>query len=97
MKFAIVDSKEIDKEIAVDLQSKKIALIEWLVRVQDEELINRIDTIRKNSVDESYNQQMPASEAQLESKMDLAARQIVEGRIHAQEAVEKYLEGRFKQ
>ena len=80
----------------MDVAVKKIELIEWLARLQDEKLIQRFETLRKGSIKEMYEQQMPKTMEQLQAKLEQSEKDIAEGKVHSQDEVEKYFKARFK-
>ncbi len=53
----------------MDIAIKKVELIEWLARLQDEKLIQRIETLRKSSIKELYEKRMPKNMEGLEAKL----------------------------
>lgn len=75
---------------------KKVELIEWLTRLQDERILQRIETLRKDSATELYEQQMPKNQNELQTKIERAEKDVVEGNVYAQEAVEHYFKDKFK-
>ncbi len=77
----------------MDIALKKIRLIEWLTRVDDEELIRIIEKVRKDSVNDTYKKRIPASLEEIERKLDRAEEDIESGRIYSQRDIETY----FKQ
>lgn len=79
----------------MNIAVKKVELIEWLARLQDEKLIQRIETLRKGSIIELYEQRMPKTLEEL--KLDRSERDISEGKVHTQEEVESYFNARFRQ
>lgn len=81
----------------MDIALKKVELIEWLTRLQDEKLIQRIELLRKGSVDELYEQRIPKTMEALQEKLDRSDAAIKEGKVHSQEDVENYFKARFKQ
>lgn len=81
----------------MDIALKKVELIEWLARLQDEKLIQRIELLRKGSVDELYEQRIPKTMEALQEKLDRSEAAIKEGKVHSQEDVENYFKARFKQ
>ncbi len=81
----------------MDIAVKKVELIEWLARLQDEKLIQRIETLRKNSIQELYEQQMPKTREALQAKLNQSEKDINEGKVYSQEEVENYFNARFKQ
>jgi hypothetical protein len=79
----------------MDIAVKKIELIEWLARLQDEKLIQRIETLKKGLIKELYEQRMPKSVEELETKLNRSEEAISAGRVHSQEEVESYFKARF--
>ena len=84
------------KFMNMDIAVKKVELIEWLARLQDEKLIQRIETLRKGSIKELYEQRMPKTKEELEAKLSQSEKDIKEGKVHSQEEVESYFKARFK-
>ena len=83
--------------MTMDIAVKKVELIEWLARLQDEKLIQRIETLRKSSIQELYEQQMPKTREALQAKLNQSEKDINEGKVYSQEEVENYFNARFKQ
>lgn len=81
----------------MDIAVKKVELIEWLARLQDEKLIQRIETLKKSSIKELYEQRMPKTKEELQAKLDQSEKDVKEGKVHSQEDVENYFKARFKQ
>lgn len=79
----------------MDIALKKIELIEWLTRLQDEKLIQRIEAIRKGSAQEVYDSRIPKTRSELQDKLDRSAADIKSGRVHSQEEVEGIFKARF--
>lgn len=79
----------------MDITVKKIELIEWLTRLQDESLIQKIDVLRKNSVKDIYEQRMPKTAQDLQAKLDRSEQDIKAGKIHSQEEVESFFKSKF--
>jgi hypothetical protein len=84
------------KFIIMDIAVKKVELIEWLVRLQDEKLIQRIETLKRGSVMESYEQRMPKTMKELQVKLDKSEKDISTGKVHSQKVVERHFKARFK-
>jgi hypothetical protein len=80
----------------MDISTKKVELIEWLARLQDESLIHRIDMLKKNSAKEIYEQRMSHTIEQLEASVERSESDLAEGKVHTQEEVESYFKARFK-
>ena len=83
--------------MTMDIAVKKVELIEWLARLQDEKLIQRIETLRKNSIQELYEQRMPKTREGLQAKLNQSEKDINAGKVYSQEEVENYFNARFKQ
>ena len=80
----------------MDISVKKVELIEWPARLQDEKLIQRIETLRKGSIKELYEQRMPKTMEELQAKLDRSEKDIDEGKLYSKEEVDNYFKGRFK-
>lgn len=74
----------------MNIALKKIRLIEWLTRVEDEELIRIIENVRKNSVNDTYEKRIPTSLEEIERKLDRAEDDIESGHIYSQGDSEAY-------
>jgi len=75
----------------MDIAVKKIDLINWLSRLQDEALIKKIETLRKSSVKSVYESRMTEN---LESKLARSEADIQLGRIHSHEKVKAYFKAK---
>ena len=93
MKPLSLDTKFMTMDIAI----KKVELIEWLARLQDEKLIQRIEALKKGSIKELYEQRTPKTMEEVQAKLDRSERDIQSGKVHSQEEVESYFKARFKQ
>jgi len=80
----------------MDIAVKKVELIEWLARLQDEKLIQRIETLKRASAKELYEQRMPKTKEALEAKLNRSEKDIKGGKVHSQKEVERYFKARFK-
>ncbi|MBY0436330.1 MAG: hypothetical protein K2U26_19720 [Cyclobacteriaceae bacterium] len=74
---------------------KKIELIKWLARLQDEKLIHRVEALRASSIKEAHASRTPKNIKDLEVKLKRSKQDIEAGRVHTQEEVEKILKARF--
>ena len=54
----------------MDIALKKIELIEWLTRLQDERSIQKVENLRKGPANNLYESRMPKSMAELQKKTD---------------------------
>lgn len=74
---------------------KKVELIEWLSRLQDEKLIYKIEALRQGSVQEIYDARIPNTRSELEEKLGRSEKDIQLGRIHSQDEVESFFKTKF--
>jgi hypothetical protein len=81
----------------MDIAVKKVELIEWLVRLQDEKLIQQIESLKKGSIKDMYEQRIPKTSSELQAKLDQSEKDISLGKVHSQEEVEGYFKSRFNQ
>lgn len=81
----------------MDIAVKKVELIEWLARLQDEKLIQRIEILKKGSVKEAYELRTPKTMEDLQAKLDQSEKDISSGEVHTQQEAEDYFKARFKQ
>lgn len=81
----------------MNIAVKKVELIEWLVRLQDEKLIQRIETLRKGSIKDMYEQRIPETLEDLQKKLDQSEKDISSGSVHSQQNVEDYFKAKFNQ
>ena len=79
----------------MDIAVKKIELIEWLARLQDESLIQKIEVLRKGSIKDIYEQRMPKTMKGLQEKIAHSEQDIKAGNVHSQEEVESFFRTRF--
>lgn len=79
----------------MDIAVKKIELIEWLARLQDESLIQKIEVLRKGSINDIYEQRMPKTPEDLQAKLSRAEEDIKGGKTHSQEEVESFFKSKF--
>jgi hypothetical protein len=79
----------------MDLAVKKVELIEWLVQLQDENMLKRIELLKKGSVEAHYNSRMPKNDIELKKKLEQSEKDIEEGRIYSQQEVEDHFFSKF--
>ncbi len=82
--------------MSMDLALKKIELIEWLSRLQDEKLIQRIKALKKGSAEDAYKIRMPKTMNDLQEKLDRSEEDIKSGRIHSHEEVKDFFDKKFE-
>jgi hypothetical protein len=79
----------------MDIAVKKVELIEWLARLTDEKLIQKIDALKKNSASDVYQQRMPKTLNDLNEKLKQSEKDAIEGNVHTHESVENFFKARF--
>ncbi len=79
----------------MDLAIKKIELIEWLARIQDEKIISEIEALKKGTVKIAYDLRMPRTAHDLQAKIDRSEEDIKEGRTYQQDEVASYFKTKF--
>lgn len=79
----------------MDIAVKKLELIEWLARLQDESLIQKIEVLRRGSVKDIYEQRIPKTMEDLQAKLDRSEQDIKAGKVHSQEEVESFFKSKF--
>ena len=74
----------------MDIAVKKVELIEWLARLQDRSLLEKVDSLKKKAVIEAYEAKMkPMTSAEYKSILDQAEEDLKNGRVTSQEDLEK--------
>ncbi|MEJ0057152.1 MAG: hypothetical protein WDN75_16740 [Bacteroidota bacterium] len=81
----------------MDIAVKKVELIEWLVRLQDESIIQRVEDLRKDSIKNVYEKRMREMVQEPEMKLDKSDDDINSGRTHSQQDVEELFRKKFDQ
>jgi len=71
----------------MDIQAKKLNLIEWVIQLKDEAIINRIDAFRKKV--SSYDPGKRMTMEELYSDLEESEKDYKEGRITNMEDLEK--------
>jgi hypothetical protein len=79
----------------MDIALKKIELIEWLARLKDEKLIERVEALKNSSAKEAYEARMPKTMGDLQEKLNRSCEDISAGRLHSQEEVENFFQAKF--
>lgn len=79
------------------ISEKKIDLISWLTHLQDEEVLEQLESIRKKAVQSDYQKSAsPMTMEEFENRVAEAEEDIKEGRIISQEELKKRIKaGRF--
>lgn len=78
----------------MDLSVRKIELIEWLARLQDESLLSKVEALKKSSIQEVYDARISYDSQAIEKKLSRAEEDIKAGRVHTQEEVETFFKNK---
>jgi hypothetical protein len=74
----------------MDIAVKKIELIEWLARVQDKAVIKKIESLKNQSIKESYEAKLkPMSSKEYKAILEKSEEDYIQGRVMTQKALEK--------
>lgn len=74
----------------MDLALKKIELIEWLTKVNDESLIQKVDKLKRQTLKEAYEAKLtPMSSDEYANVLQQAESDYKHGRVTSQEDFEK--------
>lgn len=72
------------------ISEKNIDLISWLTNLQDEEVLDKLESIRKKAVQNTYQKSLsPMTIEEFENRVAEAEVDIKEGRIISQEELKK--------
>lgn len=83
----LVDSKT---NIAMNIAVKKIELIEWLAKIEDQSLLEQIDVLKRKAIVEAYESGMtPMSSEKFKSLLDEAESDYSNGRVTSMDDLEK--------
>ncbi len=72
----------------MDIQVKKLELIEWIAQISDVNIISKMDKIRRTYLTMSDENIKPMSVADFYASIERAEEDIRSGRIYTQEEVE---------
>ena len=74
----------------MDVAIKKVELIEWLARVQDKAVIKKIESLKNQSIKESYEAKLkPMSSKAYKAMLEKSEEDYRQGRLISQAALEK--------
>jgi len=80
----------------MNIALKKIELIEWLARIQDEKTIREIEALKKGAAKMAYESRMPKTISDLQAKIDRSEEDIKAGRVYNQDEVESFFKTKFR-
>jgi len=73
----------------MDIQVKKLELIEWIAQISDINIISKMDKIRRTYLTMSNENIKPMTVKEFYASIERAEEDIKSGRIYTQEEVEK--------
>lgn len=73
----------------MDIQVKKLELIEWIAQMSDSKIISKMDKIRRTYLTISKENVKPMTVKEFYASIDRAEEDIKSGRFYTQEEVEK--------
>jgi hypothetical protein len=74
----------------MDIAVRKVALIEWLARVQDNTVIKKVESLKTKSVKETYEAKLkPMSSKEYKAMLEKSEEDFKLGRVTSQSALEK--------
>lgn len=74
----------------MNLAVKKVEIIEWLVQLKDEQLINKVEKLKRHSIKMSYESRLkPMSARAYKAMMEQAESDYKEGRVISQDRLEQ--------
>jgi hypothetical protein len=77
-------------DTAMNIAVKKIELIEWLAKIEDQSLLEQIDVLKRKAIAEAYESGMtPMSSEKFKSLLDEAESDYSNGRVTLIEDLEK--------
>jgi hypothetical protein len=79
----------------MDIALKKVELIEWLVRIQDESLLQSVEALRKKAVADAYQRNTPRTLEELQESLDRSQLDILAGRVYTQDQVEGIIRSKY--
>lgn len=72
----------------MSIQTEKLRLIEWLIKVQDQKILEALIAFRKKTEVDNYESNLkPMSIEELASRIEASNRDIEEGRVHDIESI----------
>lgn len=72
----------------MDLAVKKVELIEWLTRVQDKTVIKKMESLKNQSIKESYEAKLkPMSSKAYKTMLDKSEDDYKKGKVISQKAL----------
>jgi short subunit dehydrogenase-like uncharacterized protein len=74
----------------MNIAVKKVEIIEWLAQLNDEQLINKVEKLKKQSIKVSYESRLkPMTAKAYKAMLEQAENDYKEGRVIGQERLEQ--------
>lgn len=74
----------------MDLAVKKVELIEWLAKVNDKSTIRKVESLKNQSIKESYEAKLkPMTSRAYKAMLESSEKEYKNGRVTTQKALEK--------
>ena len=74
----------------MNLAVKKIEIIEWLAQLKDEQMIYKVEELRKQSIKNAYESRLkPMSSKTFKAMLDESENDYKTGHVISQEGIEK--------
>jgi hypothetical protein len=73
----------------MDIQLKKLELIEWIAQMTDAKIISRMDKIRRTYLTMTEGKVKPMSLDEFYASIEKAEKDLKEGKVFSQEEAEK--------
>lgn len=74
----------------MNIAVKKVEIIEWLVQLKDEQLLDKVEKLKKQSIKEAYESRLrPMSAKAYKAMLEQAENDFKQGRVISQERLEK--------
>ena len=88
MKNVIFIKSQVER--IMNIAVKKVELIQWLAKIQDESLLEKVEILKKKAIEESYESRMkPMASQQYKSLLDEAEEDYKNGNVTSQGDLEK--------
>jgi hypothetical protein len=79
-----------NKKVDMNLAVKKVELIEWLTKVQDKSVIEKVENLKNQSIKNSYEAKLkPMSSKAYKAMLEKSEDDYKQGRVISQKALEK--------
>jgi hypothetical protein len=74
----------------MDIAVKKVELIEWLTKVNDKSMIKKVESLKNQSIKESYEAKLkPMTAKAYKTMLESSEKEYKQGRVISQKSLEK--------